>query len=123
VNLPENEPLKDSVESFWHFAKIARYTVAAAEGQRVLSSNTDPVLLLQMFEAVAARHFDNLDVALIRWQGVDPMKDVSTQLIGVLNKGHDARKADPKFIEENIKLLSQNERGYDLAIDRLQRQR
>ena len=119
VNLPENEPLKDSVENFWHYAKIARYDVATAEGQRILSQNAEPTTLLAIFEAVADLHHDNLDVWMLRWQGVDQMKDITTQLGAVLNRGRDARRADPKYIEDNIKLLSQNERGYDLAIDRL----
>ena len=119
VDLPANEPLKDSVESFWHYGKVARYDIAAAEGQRVLASNTDPALLLQMFEAVAANHHDNLDAYMLRWQGVDPMRDVTTQLIDVLAKGHQARRADPKYIDQNIELLATNDRGYDIAIERL----
>ncbi len=119
ANLPENEPLKDSVENFWHYGKIARYDVATAEGQRILAQNPDPVTLLAIFEDVADRHHDNLDVWLLRWQGVDAMKDVTLQLNAVLSRGHEARKADPAKIEDNIKLLSTNERGYDLAIDRL----
>jgi hypothetical protein len=119
VNLPENEPLKDSVESFWHYAKVARYDVAAAEGQRILGQNADPALLLSMFEDVAKTHHDDLDAGLLRWEGVDPMRDVTTQLINVLDKGHAARRADPKYIAQNIDLLATNDRGYDLAIDRL----
>lgn len=119
VNLPENEPLQDSIENFWHYGKIARYDVASAEGQRILGANTDPALLLGMFEKVATLHHDNLDVSLLRWQGVDAMKDVTTQLIAALNKGREAQRADPAYIESNIKTLSENERGYDLAIDRL----
>ncbi len=119
VTLPENEPLKDSVESFWHYGKIARYDFAAAEGQRILGQNPEPGLLLSMFEAVAAGHHDDLDAYLLRWQGVPQMAAVSTQLITVLGKGHDARRADPKYIDKNIDLLATNDRGYDLAIERL----
>jgi hypothetical protein len=117
--LPENEPIKDSIESFWHYGKIGRYDIAAAEGQRILAANTDPQLLLTMFEGVADLHHDNLDQWLLRWQGVDAMKDVSTQLITVLGKGHSARRADPKYIEDNIKELATSERGYTIAISRL----
>src|ERR1700722_5527453 len=111
VSLPDNESLKDSIENFWHYGKIARYDVAAAEGQRVLSQNTDPKELLAAFEAVAQGHHDNLDEWLLRWEGVDQMRDVSTQLITALNKGHQARRTDPKYIEQNIQELATNERG------------
>ncbi len=119
VNLPENEPLKDSVESYWHYAKVARYDVADAEGQRILGQNPDPALLLSIFEATAAAHHDNLDAWLLRWQGVPAVANSDTQLINVLAKGYDARRADPKYIAQNIDLLATNDRGYGLAIDRL----
>jgi DNA-binding NarL/FixJ family response regulator len=119
VTLPENEPLKDSVENFWHYAKIAQYPLADAEGKRILGQNPDARLLLDMFEAVATLHHDDLDASLLRWQGVDPIKDTSTQLLDVLSKGHAARRADPTYIAKNIQELATNDRGYDLAIDRL----
>ncbi|HSV16526.1 MAG TPA: hypothetical protein VLI90_19845, partial [Tepidisphaeraceae bacterium] len=119
VTIPENEPLKDSVENFWHYGKIARYDIASAEGQHILSLNADPQQLLSTFESVAQAHHDNLDQWLLRWQGVDPMKDVTTQLANALGKGHNARRNDPKYIEENIKTLATNERGYGIAIGRL----
>ncbi len=119
VSVPENEPLKDSIENFWHYGKIARYDIASAEGQHILSLNSDPQQLLSAFEATALSHHDNLDQWLLRWQGVDAMKDVSTQLIDALGKGHTGRRSDPKYIEQNIQTLATNERGYDIAIERL----
>jgi HEAT repeat protein len=120
VDLPENEPLNDSVENFWHYAMVARFDVAAAESKRILDAKPDPRLLLEMFEKVAAGHNTNLDVWLLRWQGGDePIKTAATQLNEYLKIGHDARRADPVAIEANIQLLAKNERGYDIAIDRL----
>jgi hypothetical protein len=120
ADLPVDKNLQDSVENFWHYAKVARYDVAAAESKRILDGNPDPAVLLETFETVAAAHHDDLDVSMLRWQGADePIKSAATQLMQVLNKGHDIRRADPKIIEKNIQLLAQNERGYDLGIDRL----
>lgn len=119
ITIPENEPLKDSVENFWHYGKIARYDIAAAEAQHILAQNTDPQQLLTLFEQTARSHHDNLDQWLLRWQGVEPLRDVATQLGNALGKGHGARRSDPKFIEEHIKTLATNERGYDIAINRL----
>jgi hypothetical protein len=120
VDLPENEPLNDSVENFWHYAMVARFDVAAAEAKRILDAKPDPRLLLEMFEKVADKHKTNLDVWLLRWQGGDePIKTAATQLIEYLKVGHDARRADPAAIEANIQLLAKNERGYGIAIDRL----
>jgi hypothetical protein len=115
----ENESLKDSVDNFWHYGKIARYDIAAAEAQHILAAKVDPLELLTTFEGVAEQHHDNLDEWLLRWQGVDQLSAPVTQLITVLGQGHNARRADPKYIEQNIQLLSTNQRGYDLSIDRL----
>jgi HEAT repeat protein len=116
---PQTESLKDSVDNFWHYGKIARYDVAATEAQHILSQNADPLQLLTVFEAVAAQHHDNLDEWLLRWQGVDELSAPTTQLITILAQGHNARRNDPKYIEQNIQLLATNQRGYDLSIDRL----
>jgi hypothetical protein len=114
-----DQALRDSVDDFWHYAKIARYDVAAGAAQHVLAANADPQQLLSTFEAVAAQHHDNLDEWLLRWQGVDALRDVSTQLITTLNKGHNARRNDPKYIEQNIQMLATNQRGYDIGVERL----
>ena len=111
--------LRTSVDNFWHYGKIARYDVAANEVQHLLSLNTDPQVLLSAFESVAAQHHDNLDEWLLRWQGVDQLSKPVAQLISALDQGHYARRSDPKYIEQNIQLLSTNQRGYDIAIERL----
>ena len=115
----ENESLKDSVDNFWHYGKIARYDIAVGEAQHILAAKVDPLELLTTFEGVAEQHHDNLDEWLLRWQGVDQLSAPVTQLITVLGQGHSARRADPKYIEQNIQLLATNQRGYDLSIDRL----
>ncbi len=117
--IPENEPLKDSIDNFWHYGKIARYDIAAAEAQHILALNASPLDLLTTFESVAAQHHDNLDEWMLRWQGVDQLTAPVTQLITALGQGHSARRSDPKYIEQNIQMLATNQRGYDLSIDRL----
>ncbi len=114
-----NESLKDSVDNFWHYGKIARYDIAAAEAQHILSLNSDPQVLLSTFEDISQQHHDNLDEWLLRWQSVDQLRDVDSQLITALAAGHMARRGDPKYIEQNIQMLATNQRGYDIAIGRL----
>jgi hypothetical protein len=112
-------PLKDSVENYWHYGKVARYDLAKTEGQKILDSGADPLSVLGDFEAVAADRGDNLDQWLLRWQGVDKLKDVDTKIIDVISKGYAQRRADPKFIQEQIDRLGTNERAYGLAMTRL----
>lgn len=111
--------LRKDVDNFWHYGKIARYDLAVAEGQKVLARKDQPQAVLSAFEAVSAAHQDNLDQWLLRWQGVESMRDVSTQIINLLAEGYRQRRADLSYIEQNIQRLSVNQRAYTLALGRL----
>ena len=110
------DPLQQDVEDFWHFGKVARYDVAVADGKKILDSGADPVKILDAFEKVTSDRGDNLDEWLVRWQGVDQMKDVATQIVDVLNKGRYTRRADPMWIEKQIGRLGGGDRPYRLAM-------
>lgn len=111
--------LRKTVDDFWHYGKIARYDLAVPEGQKLLARKSDPVQVLAVFEAVADDHKDNLDQWMLRWQGVDQMRDVTTQLMGVLSSAYRIRRGDQQFIEQSIKYLPTGERAYALGISRL----
>jgi len=113
------DPLQQEVEDFWHFGKVARYDVAVADANKILQSGADPVKILTTFEKVTSDRGDNLDEWLVRWQGVDEMKDVTKQLVDVLNKGRYTRRADPAYIEKNISRLGGGDRPYRLAMVQL----
>jgi hypothetical protein len=108
----DEKALHSAVENYWHYGKIARYDLAVAEGNKLLSMNADPVKVLQDFEDIAAARKDNLYEWLNRWQNVDAMRDVNKKIMDVLTAGGLARKTDPKFIKENIDRLNVNERAY-----------
>ncbi|HMB94711.1 MAG TPA: hypothetical protein VKK61_01595, partial [Tepidisphaeraceae bacterium] len=114
-----NPQLKDSVENYWHFGKVARYDLASAEGQKILAAGADPLTVLSTFESVAADRQDNLDQWLLRWQAVPALKDVDTKIIGVISDGYRQRRADPKFIQDQLDRVGTNERAYSLAMTRL----
>ena len=46
-------PITIGAENFWHYAKIAKYDLAVAEGQKLLDSNPAPAELLSAFQAAA----------------------------------------------------------------------
>ena len=111
--------LVKQVEDFWHYAKVARYDLAAGAADAVAASGAKPVDVLAAFESVSAARKDDLDAWLIRWSEVDALKPSTAKLIGLLNAGREARAADPAFIEDNIKRLVVNERAFTLAVNRL----
>jgi HEAT repeat protein len=121
VEIPQNQSLHDDIDDFWHYGKIARYDMAAAFGNKILSRSEPPLEVLRMFETVANQHEDNLDDWLLRWEGVTPngMKGIAIKIQALLSKGRSERRKDPKYIQENIEALATNERAYRIHIERL----
>jgi hypothetical protein len=116
---PISGDLKTLVDNFWHYGKIARYDLAVANGNAILASNPAPADVLSAFEMAAADRKDNLDQWLLRWQNLDSMKDVTNKLVALVNQGYAARASNPDSIKINIERLSDSERAYLNAIERL----
>jgi hypothetical protein len=119
--IPENQSLRDDVDDFWHYGKIARYDLAVAFGNKILSRPEPPLEILKTFEKTADDHKDGLDDWMLRWRGLDEksMQEVANKIEQVLDKGRFAQRSDPKFIEANIQALSSGPRGYANAVGRL----
>ena len=112
-------PLRGVADDFWHYASVGRYELATAEAQKLLAQKDQPVQVLEAFESAAADRKASLDASLLRWQGMEGLKDVVTPLIMTINEGYLARRADPIAIDNNIKRLSVSEQAYVLAVGRL----
>ncbi|MDB5174570.1 MAG: hypothetical protein JWN51_3343, partial [Phycisphaerales bacterium] len=119
--IPQNQSLRDDVDDFWHYGKIAQYPMAAAFGNKLLTRTEKPLEILQAFEATAASHKDVLDEWILRWEGVDAsgMKDVAVKLQTLLNTGRHERRGLQSYIQENVEALSVNERSYANHLPRL----
>jgi hypothetical protein len=107
------------VDNFWHYGKIARYDLAVSTGNQILANGAPPADVLTAFEKAASDRKDNLDQWLTRWENLDAMKDVTIKLDAILNQGYAARSSDPNAIIANIQRLSNGERAYLNAIQRL----
>ena len=111
--------LKQSIENFWHYGKIARYDLAGAEAQNILAKKDNPLAILVGFEDTAKQRKDNLDEWLLRFQRTPQLRDVTSQIIAALNEGRRTRRANPAAIENNVKRLLTGGRGYLLALQEL----
>jgi len=111
--------LRKDVENFWHYGKIGKYDLSADAANKVLTSGKDPVEVLKTFEAIAEDSKDKIDVWMLRWQNVDKLREPTAKLITMLDEGRRTRRADPAWIETNIKALSLNQRSYFLALERI----
>ena len=112
------QDLKQSVENFWHYGKIARYDMAKAAADKIVAQKGNPEAVLVAFEQVSQDRKDDLDAWLIRWQGTE-LRESANQVMGILNQGRQARRANPQHIEENIKRLNRPGRPYQLGVQRL----
>ncbi|MDB5323148.1 MAG: hypothetical protein JWN40_4779 [Phycisphaerales bacterium] len=117
--IPAANPLTMSVENFWHYAKIAKYDLASAEGQKILASGASAADILQAFQAVTSERKDELFDTLFKWLNVEPMKDVSEKLIAKLKEGQTGMFTDPKWIMDQVGRLSVNERAFEGALANL----
>ena len=125
--IDQNQGLRDDVEDFWHYGKIARYDIAAAYGKKLLGRTEPPLEILQNFEAVAADRQDSLDQWLLRWSNLEAapsspdaqMRNVTSQLTKLLDTGRLERRKDAKYIDENIQRLAGGQRAFMTAVVRL----
>jgi HEAT repeat protein len=120
-----NAELAKSVEDFWHYASIARYDLAKAEGDKIAAAA--PAEVLAAFEAVleqrnarvpADRRVE-LDERLLSWQRTADLKDTAVKLLDVFSKARLARAADMTYIESQVERLGGGRRAYVLAIEHL----
>jgi hypothetical protein len=111
--------LKQAIENFWHYGKIARYDMAAAEAAKIIGKKDQSVAILNGFEKTAEQRKDNLDQWLLRWQGTQPLKEISSQIIAILNEGRRTRRANPEAVRRNVERLSGGARANMLAMREL----
>ena len=125
-----NPTLNDLVDTYWHYGKIARYDLAAAAGQKILSSGSDPSTILMTFEGVSAKHSDNIDTWMLRWKSlpvndagdkaaVTAMRDVTKKVDDVIDEGYAARRSNPDYIRQTIYEMEKGQRAYDNNLPRL----
>lgn len=127
AEIAADQTVAQQVDDFWHYGEIGRYDLQAMLGAKIIAAGQQaPEDVLKAFEAAAPNHHSpggapgDIDIALLRWQAADPkMKQVATDVIGVLNKARFARRQNPQFIAENIKRLTGGERAYSLAMEQL----
>src|SRR6266542_501998 len=93
--------------------------MAVAAAQEVVAAKDQPEAVLSAFEQTAQERHDSIDEWLIRWQGIEQMREPANQVMAILNAGRQARRANPQHIEENIKRLNRPGRPYQLAVTQL----
>jgi hypothetical protein len=113
-----NQPLKQNIANLVHYVLIARYELANAELTQLNARPDAPEVISALRDELRQRNLD-LDAWVLRIQEVDPLKQSAAALATKLNKIRGIVSHDPKFIEEQIKLLAGSERQFEFGVARL----
>ncbi|MCP4259486.1 MAG: HEAT repeat domain-containing protein [Planctomycetes bacterium] len=111
------QALEENWNDFLHYTKIGRFDLASGYAQTILSSNPDPVKLLELSKDNAQGY-----AILLRVKKMAPdaqLAELSGKIIDLIEKGSYTRRADPQIIVMEIKRLSSSDRGWFTAVKRL----
>ena len=111
------QTLDENWNDFLHYTKIGRFDMAKGYAQAVLSSNPDPVKLLELSRANQQGY-----QILVRVNKVAPdaeLADLSGKVLAIIEQGRFIERTEPRIIAEEVRRLSSTERGWLTAVKRL----
>jgi len=111
------QSLEQNWNDFLHYTTIGRLDLAKGYAQLILQSNPDPVELLALSEANPAGYTVVLKV--IESASDTELVELSRRLREIIENGQLLRRADAKIIVQEINKLSQGERPWYMAVQRL----
>jgi CheY-like chemotaxis protein len=98
----------------WYFASIGRFGIANANFTALISSEPDPVALLEFADRVPKRQ-----QILVQLAGDPIIGESVTQILKLLQLGEEEIKADPTRIKQHIERLAGPPRAFENAVARL----
>ena len=107
--------VEDNWNDFLHYTAIGRFDLAAGFARKLIESNPDPVLLLELSEA----NPNGYGILLRMHSTNEELEEVSGQILDIIEQGRFIRRTDAKIIMQEIKRLSSTIRGRLAAEQRL----
>jgi hypothetical protein len=108
-----------SVEEDWndflHYTAIGRFELAKTYGQQLIANQADPNVLLDLAEG----NQEGYRLLIKMNADSDELREVSGQILALIEKGRYIRRTDPKIIAQEIARLSTTIRGRIAAEERL----
>jgi len=117
VSICSAQTLEENWNDFLHYTKIGRFDMAKGHAQAVLSSNPDPVKLLEL-----SRENQQGYQILVRVNEVAPdaeLADLSGKVLALIEQGRFIERTEPRIIAEEVRRLSTTDRGWITAVRRL----
>ena len=109
------ESLADNWGDFLHYTAMGRFDLAKGFAQKIIDSEPDPEEMLALSEENAKGYA----ILLRMYTHSDDLREVSGQIIDIIEKGRYERRTDARIIIQEIKRLSTNIRGRIAAEQRL----
>lgn len=107
--------LQENWNDFLHYTAIGRFELAQNFGQQILDSQPEPTALLDLAEANPQGYR-----LLLKMQDEnEQLRQVSSQILTIIDKGRYIRRTDSKIIAQEIQRLSTTIRGRIAAEERL----
>lgn len=98
---------EDNWNDFLHYTAIGRFDLAAGFARKLIESNPDPVVLLELSES----NPNGYGILLRMYSTNKELKEVSGQILDIIEQGRFIRRTDAKIIMQEIKRLSSTIRG------------
>jgi len=112
------QSLQDNWNDLLHYIKIGRLDLAKGYAQAVLQSNPDPLELLALAKANERGYEIMVKVHQI---APDPeLAELTGKILDLIEKGRFTRRTEPGIIAAEVRRLSSTERGWFIAVRRLQ---
>ncbi len=118
VSVCIGQTLEDNWNDFLHYIKIGRLDLAKEYAKVILASNPDPVQLMDLSKENPTAY--EILLRVIDSAADAELVELSKQIINIIEHGKYSHRSDPKIIVEEIRRLGSTERGWTMAVKRLQ---
>jgi hypothetical protein len=107
--------LEEDWNDFLHYTKIGRLELAKSHAEQIVESQPDPTVLLELAE----ENQEGYRLLLKMHADSDELKDISGEVLDLIEEGRYIRRTDPKIISQEIQRLSTTMKGRIAAEQRL----
>ncbi|OQY06282.1 MAG: hypothetical protein B6I25_04215 [Planctomycetales bacterium 4572_13] len=107
--------LEENWNDFLHYTAIGRFELAKSYAEQIIESQPDPTQLLVLSE----ENQEGYRLLLKMHADSDELREVSGEVLGLIEKGRYIRRTDPKIISQEIQRLSTTIKGRIAAEQRL----
>lgn len=107
--------VEENWNDFLHYTAIGRFELAQSYAEQIIENQPDPLRLLEL----AQENQQGYNLLLKMYADNEELRQISGQILDIIEEGRYIRRTDPKIIVEEIRRLSTTIRGRIAAEERL----